>query len=130
MTHRLTTDLTLSHGGYETTFPAVVEYWHHKAFNGGRSEPSTPEHVEIGCVYIDRGKGHRDPLPEWMIEALKGARTWFDLVCAVAEIDPEDTWATVKAVGPDGERVLAKKSLQETLNQIDAALTSATREGE
>lgn len=71
MAHRLTTDLLLSFGGYETSFPKlVVEYTHHRAFNGGRDEPSTAEHVEIGCVYVDRGEGHRDPLPEWMIEGM------------------------------------------------------------
>ena len=69
--NRLTTDLLLSFGGYETSFPRmVVEYTHHRAYDGGRSEPSHPEHVEIGCVYIDRGDGARDPLPEWMIEGM------------------------------------------------------------
>lgn len=69
MTHKLITDLTLSFGGYETTFPVVVEYWHRKAFNGGRSEPSHPEHVEIGLVYTLKD-GARNPLPEWMIEGM------------------------------------------------------------
>lgn len=70
MTHRLTTDLLLSFGGYETSFPRmVVEYTHHKAFNGGRDEPSTAEHVEIGLVYVLKD-GARNPLPEWMIEGM------------------------------------------------------------
>lgn len=75
MAHRLTTDLLLSFGGYETSFPKlVVEYTHHRAYSGFvRGEPINPpepEHVEIGCVYIDRGDGARDPLPEWMIEGM------------------------------------------------------------
>ena len=73
--NRLTTDLTVPIGGYEKTFPKlVVEYTHHRAYSGFvRGEPINPpepEHVEIGCVYIDRGDGARDPLPEWMIEIL------------------------------------------------------------
>lgn len=68
--HKLKTDLTLSFGGYEKTFsPLVVEYTHVKAFNGGRSEPSHAEHVELGLVYVDRD-GAPDPLPEWMIEGI------------------------------------------------------------
>ena len=68
--HKLKTDLTVVFGGYEKTFsPLVVEYWHHRAFNGGMSEPSHAEHVEIGCVYVKKD-GARDPLPEWMIEAI------------------------------------------------------------
>lgn len=68
--NRLTTDLTVAIGGYETTLPVVVEYWHRKAFNGGRDEPSYPEHVEIGSVYalID---GEKHPLlSQYAIEIL------------------------------------------------------------
>lgn len=70
MTHRLTTDLVLSFSGYETTFPVVVEYWHHKAYDGARSEPSTPEHVEIGSVYaLVNGEKH-PVLSQYAIEAM------------------------------------------------------------
>lgn len=69
-THKLATDLHLSFAGYEASFPRlVVEYTHHPAFNGGRSEPSHPEHVEIGRVYVEKD-GARNPLPEWMIEGM------------------------------------------------------------
>lgn len=69
--NRLTTDLTVSLCGYEKTFPVVVEYWHHKAFNGGRSEPSSPEHVEIGSVYVDLPDGEKHPLlSQYAIEAM------------------------------------------------------------
>ena len=59
--NRLTTDLTVSIGGYEKTFPVVVEYWHRKAFDGSFWEPGEPEHVEIGSVYalVD---GEKHPL--------------------------------------------------------------------
>ncbi len=68
--NRLTTDLTVSLCGYEKTFPVVVEYWHHKAFNGGRSEPSYPEHVEIGSVYA-LVNGEKHPLlSQYAIEIL------------------------------------------------------------
>lgn len=46
MTHRFTTDLTLSYGGYETTFPLVVHYWHHKAGSVCRCCPPEPEHAD------------------------------------------------------------------------------------
>lgn len=70
--HKLKTDLVLTFGGYEKTLsPLVVEYWHRKAFNGGMSEPSTPGHVDIGLVYVEKD-GARNPLPEWMIEAMTG----------------------------------------------------------
>lgn len=69
--HKLKTDLTVLIGGYEKIFsPLVVEYWHRKAFNGGRSEPSYPEHVEIGNVYalVD---GEKHPvLTAYAIEAI------------------------------------------------------------
>lgn len=69
-THKLATDLHLSFAGYETSFPKlVVEYTHRKAFNGGRDEPSEPEHVEIGLVYVEKD-GARNPVPEWMIEGM------------------------------------------------------------
>jgi hypothetical protein len=68
--NRLTTDLTVSLNGYEKTFPVVVEYWHQKAFNGGRSEPSYPEHVEIGSVYA-LVNGEKHPLlSQYAIEAM------------------------------------------------------------
>lgn len=68
--NRLTTDLTVSLNGYEKTLPVVVEYWHHKAFNGGRSEPSHPEHVEIGSVYA-LVNGEKHPLlSQYAIEIL------------------------------------------------------------
>ena len=67
--HTLRTDLTLSFAGYEVTLPLVVTYWHRKAFNGGRSEPSTPEHVEIGLVSVMKD-GTPEKLPEFLIEAM------------------------------------------------------------
>lgn len=68
--HKLRTDLSLTFAGYSAEFsPLVVEYEYHRAFNGGRSEPSYPEHVEIGCVYVEKD-GAKDPIPEWMIEAM------------------------------------------------------------
>ncbi len=75
MAHRLTTDLLLSFGGYETSFPRmVVEYTHHRAYSGFvRGEPINPpepEHVEIGLVYVEKD-GAKNPLPEWMIEGMQ-----------------------------------------------------------
>lgn len=67
--HTLRTDLTLSFAGYEVTLPLVVTYWHRKAFNGGRSEPSSPEHVEIGLVSVMKD-GTPEKLPEFLIEAM------------------------------------------------------------
>lgn len=68
--NRLTTDLTVIIGGYEKTFPVVVEYWHRKAYDGGRSEPSEPEHVEIGSVYA-LVNGEKHPLlSQYAIEAM------------------------------------------------------------
>lgn len=72
MAHKLRTDLSLTFAGRDADFsPLIVEYEHRKAFNGGRSEPSTAEHVEIGLVYVEKD-GARNPLPEWMIEAMTG----------------------------------------------------------
>lgn len=72
-THKLTTDLVVSFAGYEASFPRlVVEYTHHRAYDGGRFEPSHAEHVEIGRVYVEKD-GARDPLPEWMIEGMQAA---------------------------------------------------------
>ncbi len=79
-THKLATDLHLSFAGYEASFPRlVVEYTHHRAYDGRRVEPSEPEHVEIGRVYVVSGEIVRgewvthtkNPLPEWMIEGMQ-----------------------------------------------------------
>ena len=46
--NRLTTDLTVTIGGYEKTFPKlVVEYTHHRAYSGFvRGEPINPPEPE------------------------------------------------------------------------------------
>ena len=74
MACKLRTDLTLTFSGEEVTFPGLtVEYTHRAAtrdwFDGPLAGPGEPEHVEIGLVYVEKG-GARNPLPEWMIEAM------------------------------------------------------------
>jgi hypothetical protein len=75
--NKLRTDLLLSFGGYETSFPGmVVEYTHHRGSPAytprgeyAPIDPPEPEHVEIGLVYVEKD-GARNPLPEWMIEGM------------------------------------------------------------
>jgi hypothetical protein len=70
MRSHLHTDLTLTFCGEEKTFSdMVVTYWHHRAVPETRVDPGVPEHVELGEVYV-ADDGARNPLPQWMVEAI------------------------------------------------------------
>lgn len=53
---------------------------------------------------------------------LSAARLWLVTICELADIDPDETTMRVRAVGKDGEKIVATKTLSETIAEIDAEL--------
>lgn len=50
---------------------------------------------------------------------------WFDLLSEELDVDPDETFIRFNAVGPEGERELAKVSLTDTLTRARKALEQA-----
>lgn len=60
-----------------------------------------------------------------LLSALKAAHLWLNTLVDQIDIDPEDTAYTATIVSPDGKREAAKRTLAESLAQIDAAISNA-----
>lgn len=59
---------------------------------------------------------------EGLVKALAASKTWLDLFVDKLNLDPSETVIDVKAASPAGERIIASKSLGETLAEIETAL--------
>lgn len=63
-----------------------------------------------------------------LLAALLSADQWIKLLVDEADIDPDETIVTVKAVGSDGKRPLAEMNLAESQKQFAAAIARAQSE--
>jgi hypothetical protein len=62
-------------------------------------------------------------------DALEAMRTWLGVVADHLDLDPDMTRITINAVGPDGKREVAARSLRSILEQADAALFAPSGDG-
>lgn len=60
-----------------------------------------------------------------LYQALEAMRTWIGVVAEHLDLDPDATKVSINAVGPDGKRELAGRSLRSICDQADLALAEA-----
>lgn len=57
--------------------------------------------------------------------ALGAMRAWLGIIADKIDLDPDGTRVTINAVGPNGKREVATRSLRDIYEQADAALATA-----
>jgi hypothetical protein len=69
--HTFPTTLVLRVGDAEAEYAATVTYFRHKAFNGGRDEPSSDAHCEVEGITLDFTPTRRIALDDLIVAELQ-----------------------------------------------------------